>query len=63
MMTNLGGRGEAREREDETREENKRETGGGKRERPVRKKRDSEYARYSARLGAALANFFVVRRL
>lgn len=28
--------------------------------RDGRRKRDNDYARYSARLGAALANFFVV---
>lgn len=58
------GRKRGSEREEDAGKTRKRErvTKGGKRKSDGERKRerDGEYARYSARLGAALANFFVV---
>lgn len=61
MMTNADERGGARGKKIREKERKSDKTRGKEeRRRAKERKRQSEYARYSARLGAALANFFVV---
>lgn len=61
MMTNADERGGARGKKIREKERKSDKTRWKEeRRRAKERKRQSEYARYSARLGAALANFFVV---
>lgn len=56
----LGERGVMREREGERKRKGSEKEAKGEKERDGQSERDNEYARYSARLGATLANFPVV---